>query len=79
MSATASIQKTFTVGKFTVEVSMPPLRHGESSMAIAEWDPYQPLANELTHAETQEYLRQLQQFVIESNTEYLASLGGKQE
>jgi len=62
MSATAALSKTFTVGNFTVEVSMPPLQHGEVSMAVAEWSPYRPLSSELSADDTEAYLLQLQEF-----------------
>ncbi len=60
MSAVRACVRTFTIGRFTAEVSIPPLERGAVSSVATEWSPRVPRFEvDFTPAQRVEYQRKL--------------------
>ena len=56
MSASTFIVKTWTVGRYTVTMTLPAIRQGAFKVLV-EWAPHFPPPHSLTRAEAEEYRR----------------------
>lgn len=63
MSAEAALVHRFKVGRWSVEISVPPLAAGQVRHAVVEWSPRMP-GRQLTASERQQYAAGLREAMV---------------